>query len=449
MVEWIAGYFETVRDRRVLADVEPGEVIDSLPVLAPEHGEPMERIFADFEAKILPGCTLWNHPRFFAYFAVSATPPSVLAELLMAALNQNGILWKSSPALTELEQVTLGWLREWLGLPDEFFGVIYDTASTSTLHALTAARQHVDPGTRLNGASNRLVVYTSEQAHSSVEKDALALGFGENNVRKIGVDEAFRMRPDLLATAMDADAAAGLIPCCVVPAIGATPAASVDPVARIIPIAHRHKAWVHVDAAYAGPVAMLPEKRHLFEAWERADSIVLNPHKWLFVNVDLSVLYIRRPDVLRDVLSLVPEYLRTQANPRALQYMDYSISLGRRFRALKLWVCMRYYGREGAVEMLRRHLDDAQWLAREIEAYPMFEVVAPVELALVCFRMKASNEVNQRLMDAMNDSGFAFLSHGVQNGRYVLRLSVGNWQTTREDLAETWRRLVAIADTLV
>jgi aromatic-L-amino-acid decarboxylase len=449
LVEWIAHYFETIRDRPVLASVQPGVVADSLPAQGPDHPEEFARILDDFNETILPGSTLWNHPRFFAYYAVSSSPPSILAEFLAAALNQNGILWKSGPALTELEQVTLGWLRQWLALPDHAFGIIYDTASTSTLHALVAARQSVDPNTRRVGASRGLTVYTSDQAHSSVEKDALALGFGEENIRKIPSDGEFRMRPDALRDALEADLGLHKRPCCIVASIGATPAASIDCVAEILPIARKYGAWLHVDAAYAGPAAMLPECRWMFEGWEQADSIVLNPHKWMLVNVDLSVLYLLRPQPLRDAISLTPEYLRTAQDPRMLNFMDYSIALGRRFRALKLWFVLRTYGRDGIVETLRRHIADADWLRGEIASDSRFELAAPVHLSLVCFRLNAPDETNRRLIDELNESGFAFLSHAILGGRFALRFAIGNFLTTRDDIAETWRKIQAIADTLV
>lgn len=449
LVEWIAHYLETVRDRPVLPAVKPGEVAAALPSQGPDEPEQFSRILDDFNETILPGSTLWNHPRFFAYYAVSSSPPSILAEFLAAALNQNGILWKSGPALTELEQVTLAWLRQWLALPDHAFGIIYDTASTSTLHALVAARQAVAPEARRNGAPGNLTVYTSDQAHSSIEKSALALGFGEANIRKIPSDGEFRMQPAALRAALVADVRAGKRPCCVVPSIGATPAASIDPVAEIVPIAREHGAWVHVDAAYAGPAAILPECRWMFEGWQQADSIVLNPHKWMLVNVDLSVLYLLRPAALRDAISLTPEYLRTAQDPRMLNYMDYSIALGRRFRALKLWFVLRSYGRAGIAAMLRQHLADAQWLREQISSDARFELAAPVHLSLVCFRLKAPDEVNQRLMDAVNESGFAFLSHAMLGGRFALRFAIGNFLTTREDVAATWRKIQAIADTLV
>lgn len=449
LVEWIAHYLETIRKRPVLPGVEPGEVADALPAQGPEQPEEFARILDDFNDTIFPGSTLWNHPRFFAYYSVSSSPPSVLAEFLAAAINQNGILWKSGPALTELEQVTLGWLRQWLRLPDDAFGIIYDTASTSTLHALVAARQSVDADTRRLGSARGLTVYTSDQAHSSVEKGALALGFGEDNIRKIASDAEFRMQPNALREAIAADLRVGKRPCCIVPSVGATPAASIDPISEILPIAREHGAWLHVDAAYAGPAAMLPECRWMFAGWEQADSIVLNPHKWMLVNVDLSVLYLLRAAPLRDAISLTPEYLRTAQDPRMLNYMDYSIALGRRFRALKLWFVLRSYGREGIVAMLRRHLADAQWLRGEIASDARFEIAAPVHLSLVCFRLKAPDETNRRLMDAVNESGFAFLSHAMLGGRFALRFAIGNFLTTRDDIADTWRKIQAIADTLV
>ncbi len=449
LVEWIAHYLETVRERPVLPTVKPGEILDALPASAPDEPESFSRILDDFNDTILPGSTLWNHPRFFSYFAVSSSPPSILAEFLSAAINQNGILWKSGPSLTELEQVTLSWLRQWLGLPEAAFGILYDTASISTLHALIAARQYVCPETRSAGAPAGLTVYASEQAHSSVEKGALALGFGEANVRKIASDAEFRMRPDRLREAMTADVRAGKRPCCVVPSIGATPAASIDPVSEIIPIAREFGAWVHVDAAYAGPVAMLPECAWMFRDWEKADSIVMNPQKWMLVNVDASVLFLLRPEPLRDAISLTPEYLRTAQDPRMVNFMDYSISLGRRFRALKLWFVLRSYGRSGIQDMLRRHIEDAQWLRDQIASDSRFEVVAPVHLSLVCFRLKADDAVNQKLMDTINESGFAFLSHALLGGQFALRFAIGNFMTEREDVASTWKKLQAIADTLV
>lgn len=445
LVEWIARYLETIRDQPVLPRVEPGDLYRLLPGAAPETGEPFDAVFADFERDIIPASTHWNHPRFFSYFAVSSSPPSILAEFLMAAMNQNGLVWKSSPAVTELEHRVLGWLRDWIGLPAHFTGVIQDTASVSTLHALVAARQHAAPETRSHGARHDLVVYASDQAHSSVEKGALALGFGERNIRKIASQPGtFNMSATALEAAIQKDLAEGSVPCCVVPSIGATPTASIDPVDEVIDIAHHYGMWVHVDAAYAGPAAMLDECRWMFKGWERAHSIVLNPMKWMLVNVDLSVLYLSKPEALRDAISLTPDYLRSQQNPDVPNFNDYSVALGRRFRALKLWFTMRCYGREGVAAMLRSHNADAQWLKEQVESDPRFEIAAPVYLSLVTFRLKSSDEkagdeLNTKLVDEVNASGFAFLSQTKLAGKQTVRFAIGNFMTTRADVEATWR----------
>jgi aromatic-L-amino-acid decarboxylase len=438
VVDWLADYFAHPEQHAVLPNVEPGFLAPRLPPCAPEQGEPMDAILADFARLIVPGLTHWNHPRFFAYFSVTGSPPGVLAEMLAAGLNINHMVWKSGPSATELEQVTTGWLRQWLGLPEEFFGMIHDTASNSTLHGLAAAREQADPEARTHGASRGLVVYTSEQAHSSVEKSAIAIGIGQRNVRKIPVDECFRMRPDALEEAIRADAAQGLRPCCVVATVGTTSTTSVDPVPAVAEIAGRHGLWLHVDAAYGGAAGIVPEYAHYLAGCARADSLVMNPHKWMGTPVDLSVLFTRRPDVLRRAFALVPEYLRTSEDARALNYMDYSLPLGRRFRALKLWFVMRYYGREGIVAKLRAHIAWARDLARRIAAHPDYEICAPTPMSLVCFRRKGSDEDNRALLDRVNATGEAFLSHTVLNGRFVLRLAIGNYATTEADVERCW-----------
>jgi aromatic-L-amino-acid decarboxylase len=442
---WIARYFENVREFPVLPSVAPGELTKKLPANAPEQGESIGDIFVDFQSLIFPALTLWNHPRFFGYFAISSSPPAILAEMLAAAVNVNVMLWKSAPAATELEQVTLSWLRQWLQLPEEFFGIIYDTASVSTFQALAAAREWADPESRTKGMRPGLTVYLSEQTHSSAEKAALALGFGQENVRKIGVDAEFRMRPELLEAAIVSDLATGKRPCCVVATVGTTSTASIDPVPAIAEIAEKHNLWLHVDAAYGGPAAVVPEMRHILNGVERAHSLVVNPHKWLFVPVDLSVLYIRHPDALRRSASLSAEYLKTTEDASAVNYMDYGIQLGRRFRALKLWYVFRYYGHEGIVAMLRESLRLAQLLRQWIDADPEFELAAAVELSLVCFRHRAGDEFNRRLLADINASGRAFLSHTVLNGRYVLRFAIGNMQTREDDVRETWESIQEIA----
>lgn len=438
VVDWIADYLANIRDYPVLADVRPGELIDALPQSGPEDGEPMEAILSDFRSEILPAITHWNHPRFFAYFACSASGPSILAEMLAAALDANGILWKTSPATTELELVTLSWFRQWLGFSDDWFGIIYDTASVSSLHAIAAAREAKFPEVRTEGGLRDATIYTSEHSHSSIEKGAIALGIGQKNVRSIAVDQEFRMRPDALRTAIEQDIAAGKTPFCVVATVGTTSTTSIDPVSALADIAEEHGLWLHVDAAYAGPAALVPELRHILAGCERADSFVTNPHKWLFLPVDLSALYTRRPEILRRAFSLTPEYLRTTDDPRMVNLMDYGIPLGRRFRALKFWFVLRYFGREGLVAMLREHVRLAQEFAAWVSSDPDFEIAAPHPLSVICFRSKAGGEANRELMDAVNATGEAFLSHTVLNGRFTLRLAVGNIQTGVEDVRAAW-----------
>lgn len=438
VVDWMADYLENIRDYPVLPDIRPGALVDQLPASAPEYGERMDAILKDFESFIVPGLTHWNHPRFLAYFATSGSHPGILGEMLTAVLNVNGMLWKSCPALTELEQVVLSWLRQWMGLGPEFFGIIYDTASITSMHAIAAAREMADPEARTRGSSGNLVLYTSEHAHSSIEKGAITLGIGQDNVRKIPVDEAFRMRVDVLREAMAADRQAGKQPFCVVATVGTTSTSSIDPVPAIADVAGEFGVWLHVDAAYAGAAAVVPELRYILDGAERAQSLVVNPHKWLFTPVDLSAFYTTRPDILRRAFSLVPEYLKTAEDPRAVNYMDYGVQLGRRFRALKLWFVMRHYGHEGIAEMIRTHITYAQKLAGLIRADADFEVAAPTPFSLVCFRYRGSDEDNQALLDRVNASGRAFLSHTVLNGRFALRLAIGNFATTWEDLEEVW-----------
>jgi len=438
VVDWIADYLENIRQYPVLPDVKPGDLIDRLPPAAPECGESMDSILADFERLIVPAVTHWNHPLFFAYFAVSASEPGILGEMLTAALNANGMVWKTCPALTELEQVTLGWLRQWLGLPEEFFGIIYDTASISTLHAIAAAREMADPGARRRGGRGDLTMYISEHANLSVEKAGMTLGIGQDNIRQIATDDAFRMRVDALHDAMESDRSAGKKPFCVVPTVGTTSTSSIDPVNAIADVAEQYDAWLHVDAAYSGTAAVVPELQSILAGAERAHSVVVNPHKWLFTPIDLSAFYTRKPDILRRAFSLVPEYLKTSEDPRAVNFMDYGVQLGRRFRALKLWFVMRHYGREGIAEMIRSHIRYAQDLAALIRAHPDFEVVAPVPFSLVCFRYRASDEDNRALLEAVNASGKAFLSQTVLNDRFVLRLAIGNLATTWEDVLDAW-----------
>ena len=438
VVDWMADYLENIRDYPVLPAMQPGDLVDRLPASAPEHGESMDAILEDFQHSIVPALTHWNHPRFLAYFAVSGSPQGILGEMLTAALNVNGMLWKSCPAVTELEQVTLSWLRQWMGLPQEFFGIIYDTASISSMHAIAAAREMADPEVRTRGNTGRLVMYTSEHSHSSIEKDAITLGIGQDNVRQIAVDENFRMRVDILRERMEADRRAGWTPFLVVATVGTTSTSSIDPVPAIADVAEAQGVWLHVDAAYGGAAAVVPEFRGILAGAERAHSLVVNPHKWLFTPIDLSVFYTSQPEILRRAFALVPEYLKTGQDSRAVNYMDYGVQLGRRFRALKLWFVMRNLGHEGICNLIRSHIGYAQKLANLIRAHPDFEVAAPTPFSLICFRYRGTDDDNRDLLEKINASGKAFLSHTVLDGRFVLRLAIGNMATQWQDLEEVW-----------
>jgi aromatic-L-amino-acid decarboxylase len=417
-LEWAARYLEGVRELPVLSRVEPGAVRSALPAAPPDEPEPFAAVLQDLDDVLLPGITHWNHPRFFAYFAISGSEPGILAELLAATLNVNAMLWRTSPAATELEELVLDWVAQLMGLPDGLHGHIEDTASTSTLAALAAARE-LRPGG---------VVLCSDQAHSSVEKAARILGL---EARKVAVDDEFRMRPDALAEVLE-DAEVGAV----VATVGTTSTTSVDPVPEIADLAERAGAWLHVDAAYAGSAMVCEELRWALEGCERADSLVVNPHKWLFTPVDCSCLFSRRPEVLRRAFSLVPEYLRSEED--ATNLMDYGPALGRRFRALKLWAVIRCYGRSGLQERIREHVRLAQLFASWVEAEPGWEVVAPVRFSVVCFRREASDEENQAIVGRVNATGEVFLSPTVLRDRIVLRLAVGNLRTTAEDVERAW-----------
>ncbi len=455
IVDWIADYWEHPERHAVLPAAPPGALIDELPAAGPERGEPMDRILSDFEQQILPHVTHWNHPGFLAYFATSGSAPGVLAETLSAALNNVGLLWKTSPALAELEQVTLRWLADWMGLPAGWFGMIHTTASEASLHAVIAAREAAQQAAHEAGQPfelSRMVIYTSEQAHSSIEKTTLALGLGREGCRKIATDSEFRMLPDALETAIESDRHAGLLPVCVVATVGTTSSASVDLVAPIADIAERHRIWLHVDAAYAGAAAILPEMHEHFAGCERADSFLANPHKWLFTPMDLCAFYTRRPEMLREAFSLVPEYLRSQEDPRAVNFMEYAIPLGRRFRALKLWFILRYFGREGLENLLREHIRVAQEFAGRVDQHPEFERMAPTLFSLVCFRYRPAgadaaelDRLNEKLLNTINAGGEFFLSHTKLNGRFVIRMAVGNIRTTAKHVNRLWELLLETA----
>ncbi len=459
LVDWIADYLEHPERYPVLSRVTPGQIVAALPNDAPEEPETFGAVMADFERVLVPGLTHWNHPRFFAYFAISASPPGILAEFLSAALNQQAMLWRTSPAATELETVSLAWLRRLMGLPDSFEGVIYDTASIATMHALAAAREAAVRSARSRGLAGRsdvpaLAVYCSDQAHSSVDKALIALGLGLDSLRRIPSDDRFRLRPDLLAQAITADRASGILPVAVVATVGSTSTTSIDPVPAVADICEREGLWLHVDAAYGGVAGLLPSHRHLLDGVDRADSFVVNPHKWLFTPFDLSAFYCRRMDVLRETFSLTPEILRTTETAPVKNLMDTGVQLGRRFRALKLWMILRMYGARAIREHLTRHIDLAQQLAGWIDDHPDFERLAPVPLSVVCFRWKPkarptlSDEAlvaaNQRLVDRANATGEVFLSHTRINGRIAIRIAIGNIRTELEDVRAAWDTLLKL-----
>jgi aromatic-L-amino-acid decarboxylase len=455
LVEWIADYLAHPERYPVLPRVAPGALRDAVAPAAPEHGEAFADIFTDFERLVVPAVTHWNHPGFFAYFASSASEVGILAELLSAALNQQAMLWRTSPAATELEEVALGWLRDLMGLPAAFEGVIYDTASVATLHGLAAAREAAVPDVRRAGLAGRdgikrVLVYCSEHAHSSVDKAVILLGLGHDALRRIPADGAFSMKADALAAAIAEDRGRGALPMAVVATIGTTSTTSADPVRAIADVCEREGIWLHADAAYAGAAALLTEHRHRFDGWERADSIVVNPHKWLFTPFDLSAFYCRRMDVVRAAFALVPEYLRTAEGAGVRNLMDTGVQLGRRFRALKLWMTLRHFGAEGLRAVVRRHIDLAQRLAAWIDASSDFERLAPVPFSVVCFRarpyrvsMSAAelDAFNERLMAAVNGTGEMFISHTRIDGALALRLAIGNLRTDETHVARAWELL--------
>lgn len=455
LAHWIAEYLRSPERYPVLSRLAPGEFRRGIPATAPAQGESLDTILADLDRIVMPGVTHWNHPSFFAYFANTASVPGILGELVIAALNQVGILWRTSPALAELEQVTTDWLRDAMGLPGDWFGMLTDTASVSTLQALAAARER-DPALEIRhkGMAGRpelprLRIYCSEHAHSSVDKAAITLGLGAENVVRLPSDGAYRMRVDALEAAVAADRAAGYRPLAVVATIGTTSTTSVDPVEAIATVCAREGMWLHVDAAYAGVLAMVPEYQHHFAGLDRADSLVVNAHKWLFTPMDCSVLWTRHPALLKRTFSLTPAYLETAEQEVALSQSDYSFQLGRRFRALKLWFVIRAFGTEGLVERLRYHCGLARTLESWIRADAGWEVVAPVPMSVVCFRHRptgmtdeaALERHNAAILERVNASGTVFLSHTKLGGRYVLRIAIGNIRTREAHVAEAWRLL--------
>jgi aromatic-L-amino-acid/L-tryptophan decarboxylase len=457
VIERIAEYLEHPERVAVLPAIQPGALKMALPAAPPEEPEPFDRILDDYDRLIPPATTHWNHPGFFAYFGITASGPGILGETLAAALNVNAMLWRSGPAQTELEEVTLDWLRQLVGLPAGFHGVINDTASSSTLYALAAAREALGLDIRERGLAGRsdlpaLRVYCSEEAHSSVDKAVITLGLGAANVVRLPTDARFRLDPEALRRAVREDRARGFRPMAVVATVGTTGVTAIDPVPAIADICQREGLWLHVDAAYGGSAAVVPELRHVLDGCDRADSLVVNPHKWLFTPIDCSAAYTRHPELLRRAFSLTPEYLKT-SETEGTNLMDYGVSLGRRFRALKLWFVLRYFGRAGIADALREHIRLASLFADWVDETPDFQRLAPVPFSVVAFRYRPGDvddearldALNARILDRVNESGEVFLSHTRVRGQYALRLAIGNLRTTEEHVARAWALLVEAA----
>jgi aromatic-L-amino-acid/L-tryptophan decarboxylase len=457
VADWIADYLAEVGEYSVLARVEPGDTAARIPVEPPETGEPMAEILADFRRDLMPGVTHWNHPGFFAYFAITGSGPGILGEMLAAALNVNAMLWRTGPAVTELEARALDWLRQMLGLPEGFAGTIQDTASISSLTAIAAAREAALPEAREEGLSGgpRLRLYCSREAHSSIEKAGITLGLGRAGTRTIPSDAAFRMDTAALEAAIAEDRAAGWLPFCVVATVGTTSTTSVDPVPEIGRICRREGLWLHVDAAYAGAAAVAPEFRDALDGCDAADSFVVNPHKWLFVPIDCSALFVRRPELVRRAFSVLPEYLVTPEGETVTNLMDYGPALGRRFRALKLWMTLRYFGREGIAARIREHVRLARLFAAWVDRDPAWELVAPVPFSTVVFRHsppgvaeRDADALNERILARVNASGEVYLSHTRLAGRFALRLAVGNLRTEERHVARAWALLREAAESI-
>lgn len=452
LINWMCEYFRTIDSYPVLAQTKPGDIKNALPNALPETGESFEAILRDFNEIILPGVTHWNHPNFFAYFSISGSAPGIFGEILSDVLNVNGMLWKTSPSATELEETVVVWAKEMLSIPQEFFGMIVDTASVATLTAIIAAREAAGLNIRINGFPRgadapALCLYCSEQAHSSVDKAAVIAGIGIENIRKIPTDEQFRMRPDVLEQAVRNDSTEGRKPFAVVATIGTTSTTSVDPVPEIGAICRRHHIWLHVDGAYAGMAAAIPEYRWIMDGFEYVDSYVTNPHKWLFTPIDASLFFVRSEQQLRQAFSIIPEYLTTSVQGTAIDFMNYGPQLGRRFRSLKLWFVMRMFGRDGLTNRLREHIRLARLFQSFIESNRNFEIMAPVPFSVVCFRINPPDkllseseleQVNTRLMDMVNATGKVYISHTKLNGRYTLRFAVGNIRTTENHIRAAW-----------
>ena len=451
-VDWVADYFEEIEKYSVLSPVKPGTVLKQLPENLPHEGESLEAIFEDFKNIVLPGMTHWQHPSWFAYFPANNSPPSVLAELLTAGLGAQCMVWQTSPAAAELEERVLEWLRQLIGLPEGMQGVIQDTASTATLVALLTAREKATNfESNKKGLKKHLIVYISEEAHSSVDKGAKIAGFGADNIRRIPTDETFAMIPKKLEESVKDDIKRGYTPACVVATVGTTSSTAIDPLLPIGSICREHGIWFHVDAAFAGTAAILPEKREMLEGVESVDSFVFNPHKWMMTNFDCSAYFVRDPGALIQTFEIYPEYLKTGMDAKVKNYRDWGIQLGRRFRALKLWFVLRSYGVKGLQAMVREHIRLAVLFEGWIKEQKGFELMAPVNLSVVCFRLndgseeEALTELNKMFEEELNKTGKVFLSHTSLRGKYVLRLAIGARMTSERNVREAWRLMLDIA----
>lgn len=443
IADWIADYLRDLELYPVQPAVRPGSIRKQIPAAPPMEGGSLDQIMADFQTVVFPGLTHWGHPGFYGYFPANTSPPSILAEMLVAGIGAQCMSWSTSPAATELEQAMMEWLRQMLGLPEHFTGVIQDTASTATLVALITARD--EAARRLGVSVDRLAVYTSEEANVSVPKGARLAGFRPEHIRSIETDENAVMSIPALEQAIASDKAAGLTPCCIVPTVGTTGSVAIDPVAAIGLICEREKAWLHVDAAFAGVAPILPELRWLFDGIERADSIVLNPHKWLLVNFDCSAYFVRDPAALQRSFGTSAEILRGSADSEVANFRDWGIQLGRRFRALKLWFVIRSYGVEGLQALLREHIRLGKLFASWVDADDAFERIGEASLATVCFRMTQPDPVNRDLLGRVNATGKVFLTGTMLKGRYVIRLALGHLSSTEGHLREAWELIQGLA----
>ena len=455
-VDWIADYMDEVGQYPVMSQVKPGQIKDKIPLEPPKQGEPMEKIFEDFKKIILPGITHWQHPSWFAYFPANNSPPSVLAEMLTASIGAQCMIWQTSPAAAELEEVVLEWLRKMLGLPEGMAGVIQDSASTATLVALITAREKATNfEANIKGLNKPLIVYASEETHSSIEKGVKIAGFGKENLHYIPSDENFAMIPSKLEEVIVEDKKQGLQPACVVATLGTTSSTAIDPLERIGEICQEHGLWLHVDAAFAGTAAILPEKQEMLKGAEAIDSFVFNPHKWMFTNFDCSAYFVKEPGDLIRTFEIHPEYLKTGMDTQVKNYRDWGIQLGRRFRALKLWFVIRFYGVEGLQNMIREHIRLAQSFKGWVEKKKNFELMAPVSVSLVCFRLNDGrpeddlNALNKKLLDSLNQTGKVFLTHTTLRGKYVLRLSIAQRTTEECHVKEAWDLIVTKAQELL